>query len=704
MSYLNNWWGRFFGGAEYPYTDSNRYNDDWLLMTIKALIEEIDNFVNLNTIKYADPIQWEITRQYEKNTVVIDPNSGTAYLSTKPVPRGVLLTNDNYWAVIFTLDIIASNKNITLRDDGANLTSTFESSVGDWLMWQGVLYKVTRNISLGTTYVVGYNLERYTVELFLREAVGELNTTIETSVNTINNKIGDLSNLTTTDKTSIVNAINEVESVVNNVKIPHVVDVTNVGVIADGVTDNTTILQSLLDSGDVALYFPSGEYVIGDLTISNNVKIYGDGDTSILKPANANTVMFTLHNEKSFECCEVLFDGSDNSCTLFDFENVINPKIHDISIVNITKCFKVNGSRSMRINNIWQVGDCANSFTYNGNNYNFDLIVDGWQVDTNSTPSQTDPWFDLTGMVCTLWSNMVTQGRMECDGFYIHGFNEGTFFSNIVLVCPKVGFNIRKRPNEVFYPGCVQLENVSVDQYYTSGIIVEGYWIMVNNSAFVNGNQRNATDSAIVILNESIRVFFNNVISYNNTYQMFNIGTAKHVKISNCIGYNSDIGAVYVCPTQSFDNPQVVNCTFESVNANGLTMKNGSFNHIVTSQGLASVSLTTSYQNVYTVSMPASALEEHQVIEINAGIEYNDSADIQLDINGTTLDLSHTSGNDVIRVKMLRNPTGYLVNAINKNGVAYTSFASSSSLDITVKAKSANGGTLYGTGFTTEIK
>ena len=33
------------------------------------------DFVNLNTIKYADPIQWNITKQYETNTVVIDGNT-----------------------------------------------------------------------------------------------------------------------------------------------------------------------------------------------------------------------------------------------------------------------------------------------------------------------------------------------------------------------------------------------------------------------------------------------------------------------------------------------------------------------------------------------------------------------------------------------------------------------------------------------------
>lgn len=537
-----------------------------------------------------------------------------------------------------------------------------------------------------------------------QNSITNLNTNLQAEITNRSNADTQLQNNINSEAQAREEADNALGTRIDNIKIPHIVDVTNVGVIADGSTDNTAILQALIDEDDVALYFPTGTYIIGALTITNNCKVYGDGDTTILKPLTGGISMFTLNNAKSFECFSVCFDGTDNSFTAFNFTNVVAPKIHDISFINVAKGFNVNGSRSLRINNIWQVGDCANKFYYNETNYNFDLIVDGWQVDTNDNPSQTNPWFDLTGMVCTLWSNLVTQGRMECDGFDIHGFNEGTFFNNVVLVCPNNGFNIHKNSDEEFYPGCVQLDNVSVDQYYVSGIKIEGYWIMVNNSAFVNGSQRNATDSAIVIYDEAIRVFFNNVISYNNSYQMFNIGAAKHVKISNCIGYSSTVGAVYVCPTQSFDNPQVVNCTFESVNANGLTMKNGSFNHVVTVQGVKPLTLTTNYQNVYEVSVPANSLDEHQVIELMCGIEYNASADIRITVNGTNLDLTHSSGDDLITVKMLKTPTGYIINAFNANGTAYASTSTATTLVIKVNAKSASGGTLYGAGFAVEVK
>ena len=186
---------------KYPNQNDEILNLDWILSTIDNLVNEVANFVSLNTIKYADPIQWNITTQYEKNTVVIDPITGSAYISTKPVPAGVGLNNTDYWNVIFTLDVISANKNITLRDDANNILATFESEVDDWLLWQGTLYIVTRAIEIGQSYVVGYNIDRYTVERFLKEYITNLRSYVDTT-------IGDLTDLETTVKTDVVAAIN----------------------------------------------------------------------------------------------------------------------------------------------------------------------------------------------------------------------------------------------------------------------------------------------------------------------------------------------------------------------------------------------------------------------------------------------------------------------------------------------------------------
>ena len=70
---------------EFPYTRTYSSDLGWIIRQLQWVTKE----VQFKTIKYADPLAWDITRQYEQNTVVIDQNTGIAYLSTQPVPTGV---------------------------------------------------------------------------------------------------------------------------------------------------------------------------------------------------------------------------------------------------------------------------------------------------------------------------------------------------------------------------------------------------------------------------------------------------------------------------------------------------------------------------------------------------------------------------------------------------------------------------------------
>jgi len=88
----------------YPYSDAHELNLDWIIRQIKSLESEMKTFVSYASIKYANPILWNITSQYEQNTVVIDPATGDGYLSVAPVPIGISLSNTAYWTAIFNYE------------------------------------------------------------------------------------------------------------------------------------------------------------------------------------------------------------------------------------------------------------------------------------------------------------------------------------------------------------------------------------------------------------------------------------------------------------------------------------------------------------------------------------------------------------------------------------------------------------------------
>ena len=236
----------------YPRTDFHELNQDWMISMLFDMINQVENFVEMNSVKYADPIQWDITRQYEKNTIVIDEITGTAYISSKPVPKGVALSRTEYWNVIFDIGrfiTLASQNFANSYEALVTTTATMPTDQDKWVVWNSILYRAKNDIHVGDMYVIDGNIEKYTVEMFFDELAhliaeetearieadtalhGEIidesvarenaDNTLQDNIdaeenaritadNAIHSIIGNLSNLSTNVKDNIVNSINEV--------------------------------------------------------------------------------------------------------------------------------------------------------------------------------------------------------------------------------------------------------------------------------------------------------------------------------------------------------------------------------------------------------------------------------------------------------------------------------------------------------------
>lgn len=82
---------------EYPYTNLHELNLDWIISTIKRVEGEVDDFVAYNKITFAGT--WDASKAYPAWSIVED-NSGNGYLSIKPVPVNVPLSDADHWQQI----------------------------------------------------------------------------------------------------------------------------------------------------------------------------------------------------------------------------------------------------------------------------------------------------------------------------------------------------------------------------------------------------------------------------------------------------------------------------------------------------------------------------------------------------------------------------------------------------------------------------
>ena len=68
---------------EFPHTRSYEGDLGFVIKKVIELSESYDKFFRYNTIHFADPIEWNITRQYAPFTIVFDTENSAV---TSPFP------------------------------------------------------------------------------------------------------------------------------------------------------------------------------------------------------------------------------------------------------------------------------------------------------------------------------------------------------------------------------------------------------------------------------------------------------------------------------------------------------------------------------------------------------------------------------------------------------------------------------------------
>lgn len=169
-------------------------SDYELLCEVIQVVNKLSELASLSVITYADPFQWDITRQYATNTVVIDPSDGTVYLSVQPVPSGVPITNTEYWTAVTNLEgvynqLISAITNTVYEKFGMPADENIEQNSLVWI--DGALYKCVVPVSAGQN-IVSTSFIQTTLDNEFENLVEQYKQIIENTTSELNARISNI--------------------------------------------------------------------------------------------------------------------------------------------------------------------------------------------------------------------------------------------------------------------------------------------------------------------------------------------------------------------------------------------------------------------------------------------------------------------------------------------------------------------------------
>ena len=402
-----------------PYTNFHELNLDWIMDELNEVNTKLTNFISLSTIKYANPIQWNITSQYEANTVVVDRN-GNAYLSVKPVPSGVSLDRTEFWTKIGNFDELWADvkRAITPIDEGHSPTATAARAVNDLVWVNGALVRVTKAMIAGDAYVPGSNCvssstnevlhylinafnEGLSAEKTAREnADTKLQTAIDAEKTARENADTQLQTAINTEKTARENADTQLQTAINtettarenaDAELQHSINQiqTYVSALGAGIkandqsaaAQNTSTLQQLLDAGHT-VYFPSGTYYMSEtLYMKRGCGIIGENmrDTAIIWITASDGIIYDLEYKAPNTYDDIYFTIRIESLALYGV-GATNGAGSGIYIRNKTWMTTANQNHEeyRKIKGDSYALECRNSVIR-------DIIVSGWSIGINSS-------------------------------------------------------------------------------------------------------------------------------------------------------------------------------------------------------------------------------------------------------------------------------------------------------------------------------
>ncbi len=164
---------------EFPHTRNYDGDLGYIIKKLDELTARYNNFFDYNSIRFHDPINWDIANVYPAFNIVYDVQSETLYISKTAVPAGIDIFNTDFWLLVcpFKIDTELSltsinpvaNKTIT-----AYVTALNERLSAEILARSQAVNTLSERVSTNTANINAETTARTSADTIINARIDEI--------------------------------------------------------------------------------------------------------------------------------------------------------------------------------------------------------------------------------------------------------------------------------------------------------------------------------------------------------------------------------------------------------------------------------------------------------------------------------------------------------------------------------------------------